>query len=104
MLFEMMYNTMGWSVGPLMLLVISAVMALHNLIEVPPQPVYDKIAIELQRMSKSKEEFDQHMRNYQSEVEKYYSKANFWVVMGKVSAVVIVIINFVEVVILNQVI
>lgn len=104
MLFETMYNTMGWSVGPLILLIISAVMALHNLIEVPPQPVYDKIIIELRRMSKSKEEFDQHMETYQSEVEKYYTKANFWTVMGKFAAVVIVIINFVEVVVLNQVI
>lgn len=104
MLFETMYNTMGWSVAPLILLAISAIMALHNLIEVPPQPIYDKIVIELQRVSKNKEDFEQSLKTYQFEVEKYYTKANFWTVMGKVAAVAIVIINFVEVVILNQVI
>ena len=58
MLFETMYNTCGYSVGPLILLAISAIMALHNLIEVPPHIVSESIIKEMDRVSKSQEDFD----------------------------------------------
>ena len=101
MLFETMYNYMGYSVGPLMLLAISAIMALHNLIEVPPHIFSEAIIQEIDKASSSQEDFDKHVSIYAKEVSQYYTKANFWIITGKTAAVVIVIINFVEVCILK---
>ena len=101
MLFETMYNSFGSSVGPLILLAISAIMALHYLIEVPPHIVSESIIKEMDRVSKSQEDFDNRLSIYTKEIANYYTKANFWIIMGKTAAVVIVVINFVEVCILK---
>ena len=101
MLFETMYNTCGYSVGALILLAISAIMALHYLIEVPPHIISEDMINELYRASKSEEDFNNKMDICRKEVAKYYTKANFWIVSGKFSAAAIVVINFVEVCILK---
>lgn len=97
MLFEFMYNNLGLSVFPLIILMISALMSIKQIIEVPPHAVSIYIIEEMKKSSKDQQDFEQHMDIYAKEVTKYYTHANIWVLIGTLCAIAIVIINFVEV-------